>query len=144
MKNLGIKKLTSGSQSDIVNTKRARGSISFEWYRSSAGCPFRKYIESLPKEDKAKILARIVDVEKHGIKISIDAEWVKKIEDNLYEIRVTDGKQLRGLYFHYVSDRYVITNGFTKKQGPVPENEKRIARQLRKEYFGRICENEEE
>ncbi|WP_436896562.1 type II toxin-antitoxin system RelE/ParE family toxin [Mammaliicoccus sciuri] len=43
-------------------------------------------------------------------------KWVKKLENNLYEIRSKRGNNIqRVIYFRVVDNRYVITHGFTKK-----------------------------
>jgi hypothetical protein len=56
--------LTTDSGSAIMKTTKK---LSFEWYRTPAGgCGFRKYIESLTQSDKAKLLARIIEIEGKG------------------------------------------------------------------------------
>ena len=135
MKRKKIKSLTDDSESAIIKVAVSEKKLSFEWYRTSSGCEFRTYLDSLPRNDKERILARIIAIEINGIDAAIKSEWVKKLEDNLYEIRVVGTNQLRGIYFHFINDHYVITNGFTKKQGPVPEEEKEKARLLRARYM---------
>nr|WP_245994892.1 type II toxin-antitoxin system RelE/ParE family toxin [Companilactobacillus furfuricola] len=48
--------------------------------------------------------------------VGIQHDWVKHLDNNLYEIRCRVGNnQQGGLYFHVQNDHYVNTHGFKKK-----------------------------
>lgn len=94
------------------------------------------FLDSLPEKDAVKLLAVIEKTEKYGIPITARNKWVKKLENNLYEIRSKVSSNIqRALYFHVVDNRYVITHGFTKKTDKTPENEKNRAREIRKKFM---------
>lgn len=109
----------------------------FEYIRRPDGTSeFEDFLDSLPEKDAVKLLAVIEKTEKYGIPIAARNKWVKKLENNLYEIRSKVSSNIqRALYFHVVDNRYVITHGFTKKTDKTPENEKNRAREIRKKFM---------
>lgn len=99
----------------------------FEWEEE-----FDKYLDSLSKKDRAKILARIDLVQKIELVDSIRKEYVKKLDDTIYEIRArTDEHWLRGCYFHVEGTRFYITHGFNKKQNKTPKKEITKAKKIK-------------
>ena len=81
-------------------------------------------------------MARINIISEKRISISIQHNWVKPLEKNLYEVRSRiSNNQQRGLYFHVDGTHYVITHGFTKKTPKTPLREIKHAKALRAEYF---------
>lgn len=61
-----------------------------------------------------------------------------EIEDNLYEIRSQRASNVqRAIYFQLKDNRYMITNGFTKKSQKTPASEKKTARDRRKIWLNR-------
>lgn len=111
--------------------------LDFEFYtRPNGHTEFKEYLDSLDVKSRAKLLARINIVAKKGINISIQHNWVKPLDKNLYEIRSRiSSNQQRGLYFHVDGTHYVITYGFTKKTQKTPLREIKHAKALRDEYF---------
>lgn len=109
----------------------------FEYIRRSDGTSeFEDFLDSLPEKDAVKLLAVIEKIEKYGIPIASRNKWVKKLENNLYEIRSKVSSNIqRALYFHVANNRYVITHGFTKKTDKTPENEKNRARKIRRKIM---------
>ena len=62
-------------------------------------------------------------------------EWVKKLDNDIFEIRSKVSSNIqRALYFHVIGDRYIITHGFTKKTQKTPTSEIRHAKELKKEF----------
>lgn len=62
-------------------------------------------------------------------------EWVKKIDNEIFEIRSKVSSNIqRALYFHVVGNRYIITHGFTKKTQKTPASEIKHAKELKKEF----------
>ena len=84
---------------------------------------------------KAKLLARINIVAKKGINISIQHNWVKPLDKNLYEIRSRISSNQRDYIFHVDGTHYVFTHGFTKKTQKTPPREIKHAKALRDEYL---------
>lgn len=111
--------------------------LDFEFYtRPNGHTEFKEYLDSLDVKSRAKLLARINIVAKKGINISIQHNWVKPLDKNLYEVRSRiSSNQQRGLYFHVDGTHYVITHGFTKKTQKTPLREIKHAEALRDEYF---------
>ena len=111
--------------------------LKFEFYtRPNGHNEFLEYLNCLDTKVRAKLLARISIVSQKGISISIQHNWVKPLEKNLYEIRSRSGNnQQRGLYFHVDGEHYVITHGFTKKTQKTSLREIKHTKELRNEYF---------
>ena len=109
----------------------------FEYIKRPDGTSeFEEFLDSLPEKDVVKLLAVIEKTEKYGISVAARNQWVKKLENNLYEIRSKVSSNIqRALYFHVVDKQYVITHGFTKKTDKTPESEKKRAREIRKKFM---------
>ena len=111
------------------NGRKAR----FTWVtREDGTSEFQDFLDAIDSKARAKLLARIKEIETHGLDVATRLLWVKKLEKNLYEIRVDSaGNQYRSLYFHAQDDLYVITHGFAKKTQKTPRREKTHARTVR-------------
>lgn len=97
---------------------------------------FIEFLENLPKKDEVKLIATILSIESKGLEIAKKMKWIKKIEDNLFEIRSTLGSNTqRAIYFHIENDRYYLTHGFSKKTQKTPTKEIRKAKNIRYRYF---------
>jgi phage-related protein len=107
--------------------------VEFDWIKRPDGTSeFEKFIDSLPVKDSAKLLSVIHNTETEGIHVAIRMKWVKKLEDDLYELRSKQGSNIqRAIYFKDIGTKYLITHGFTKKSNRTPESEKRHARAMR-------------
>lgn len=111
--------------------------LEFEVYtRLNGHTEFQEYLDGLDTKARAKLLSRVYLVSVKGISVGVQHNWVKRIENNLYEIRSRiSNDQHRGLYFHVVGNHYIITHGFTKKSQKTPVKEFKHAKALRDEYF---------
>lgn len=58
--------------------------IEFDYYDWDE---FKLFLEQSPNKDAAKLVATIQKIEENGLLIAERQEWVKKLENNLYEIR---------------------------------------------------------
>lgn len=110
--------------------------VSFDHVRSKDGnSKFEDFLVSLPDKDRAKFQTVTENIMEKGMIVALKMEWVKKIEDDLYEIRSDFGNnRQRALFFKKGNNEFIITHGFTKKTKKTPEKEKRLARQIRKDY----------
>jgi phage-related protein len=110
--------------------------MGFVWIKRPDGTSeFEEFIDSLPRKDAAKLLAVIHNTEIEGMIVAIKMQWIKKLENDLYELRSKQGSDIqRVLYFHKIGNKYVITHGFSKKTQKTPENEKQHAREMRRLY----------
>jgi phage-related protein len=108
----------------------------FDWLRRQDGTSeFEEFVDSLPAKDAAKLLAVIANTETNGIRVAISMQWVKKLEDDLYELRSKQGNNAqRVIYFHKAETKYLITHGFTKKTQKTPRREIEHAREMRRLY----------
>lgn len=108
----------------------------FEFYiRSNGRVEFQEFLDTLPKKDREKLLAIIVNIQECGLLVSQRMEWVKKLDEDIFEIRSKVSSNIqRALYFHVVDNRYVITHGFTKKTQKTPKAQLEHAKQLKLEF----------
>lgn len=83
------------------------------------------------KKDKQKLLATINMVQEHGLLVAQRMEWIKKVDNDIFEIhsKVSSNIQ-RALYFHVTDERYIITHGFTKKTQKTSVNETKHAKRI--------------
>ena len=99
---------------------------------------FEQFLNQLPDKDAAKLIATIQNIENNGLLVAERQLWVKKLENNLYEIRSKRSSNIqRAIYFQVKGSQYIITNAFTKKTQKTPENEKQIARNRRSQYLNK-------
>lgn len=113
----------------IKNMKR----IEFDYYDWNE---FEKFLDSLPTKDAAKLVTIIRKIETYGLLVAERQKWTKKLENNLYKIRSKRASNIqRAIYFQFKDNKYIITNGFTKKSQKTPASEKKIARDRRTLYF---------
>lgn len=97
---------------------------------------FIEFYESLPRKDKEKLLALIIKVQKKGLLDAQKMKWIKKLDNNLYELRSKAGSNIqRAIYFHVEENDYIITHGFTKKTQKTPIKEINHGKDLRQEYY---------
>ena len=97
---------------------------------------FATFLDSLPAKDAQKLVQLIREIEQYGLQTSERQEWVKKLENNLYEIRSRQGSNIqRVIYFQIDQSQYMITHGFTKKTQKTPIKEINRGIRLRNTYF---------
>lgn len=103
----------------------------FDW-----GEEFEEFLNSLSTKEEAKFRALIDRVENTDLQDSIRKERVKKLEDNIYELRAqTNDHWLRGCYFQIQGTEYYITHGFSKKTNTTPAREIRRAKAIQKSFW---------
>ena len=108
----------------------------FEFYtRLNGHTEFLEFLQTIPIKDKQKLLATIATIQEHGLLVAQRMEWVKKLDDDIFEIRSKVASNIqRALYFHVINERYIITHGFTKKTQKTPQSEIKHAKDLKKEF----------
>ena len=73
-----------------------------------------------------------------GLLVAQRMEWIKKVDNDIFEIRSKVSSNIqRALYFHVTDERYIITHGFTKKTQKTPTNEIIKAKKYRADYLHR-------
>jgi phage-related protein len=91
----------------------------------------REFIESQPAECRMEYQAIVDRLEADGFLVE---PYGKKLEADLFEIRVRAGRQLRVLYFYYEADTVFGIHAFAKKTQRTPPHELKQARRV----IGRI------
>jgi phage-related protein len=111
--------------------------INFEFARKKNGsCEFEDFLDGLPNPDRDKLLALILKIEEVGIITASKMEWVKKLTDNVFEVRSKRASNIqRAFYFHVVNNRYIITHGLTKKTQKTPAEDIKHAKQVLEDYL---------
>lgn len=109
--------------------------------RPNGHTEFAEFMLSLPVKQRQKMQAVIEITEEKGLLVASHMLLVKKLDNNLYELRARQGKQYqRGLYFHVVGNEYLITHGFSKKTNQTPQREIEHAIELREEFYNGLKE----
>ena len=102
--------------------------------------PFKKFITGLQKKEVAKIFASIdkfVDLKNKNLPIKENLS--KKVNDGIFEIRVSlPNKIVRNLYYYVSGEKIIITHGFIKKSQKTPSKEIEKAKELKKQYNERM------
>lgn len=88
----------------------------------------------------AKIF-RIIDIlEDYGPEVRMPHS--KALGNGLFEIRAKQGFDIsRVLYFFYIGQKIILTNGFVKKNQKTPKGEIKLAKDFRDDYLKR-CKND--
>lgn len=103
----------------------------FSW-----GQEFDDYLNSLSEKNRAKFSGMIIKIESLELSDSIRKERVKKLTQNIFEIRVrTSEHWMRGCYFQITGNEYYITHGFNKKTTKTPKRELSRAIQSKNIFF---------
>ncbi len=83
-----------------------------------------KFIRSLEKQTIAKVLRTTDLLEEFGYKLG--SPHIKKISDNLFELRV-QGKQEIRIFYIFSKNQIILLHGFVKKSQKTPKREIEIA-----------------
>jgi phage-related protein len=108
-----------------------------EYFETAKGrCPVQEFIDSLDTRSKAKIARTLDLLEEFGIKLGMP--YAKHVEGDLWELRTRAGSsQHRIIYFLYSGGVFILLHGFTKKSGPIPQQDLRTARDRRSDFLAR-------
>lgn len=112
--------------------------FSVEFYTKENGeKPAKDFLLSVDKKMRAKLSRIIAVMEESGSLLR--EPYSKHLEDGIFEIRGKVGNNIsRVLYFFYVGNKIILTNGFVKKTQKTPRKEIELAKQYRKDYLERI------
>ena len=111
------------------------------FYKSVNGhCPTAEFLESIPVKVRAKVAKWIIRLEEYGP--DLPRPYADVVRGKIRELRlVFASHQYRFLY--YFSHKYIIiTHGFVKKTGMVPENEIQRANNAMLDFEDRIRKGE--
>lgn len=98
--------------------------------------PVKCFLDSLSPKQRCKTLRSMALLKSNGTFLGMPHS--KYIRDGIFELRTQFGGDInRILYFFYVDDRAVLTNGFVKKTQSIPTKELYLAMSRRDEYLRR-------
>jgi phage-related protein len=108
--------------------------IEIEFYETEDGkCPLEEYLDSLEPKLLAKTLRTIDLLENNGM--SLRGPYSEPLGDGIFELRTKQGSDItRVLYFFFIGNKAVLTNGFTKKTQKTPKQELALARKYKDDY----------
>jgi len=107
------------------------------FYKTSSGRDIiAEFILNCEINDRNKIRIGIRIFEEYGLK-SLRTKWLKKIyhTPDIYELRITGGKQIRFLFIQYNPQVFLIIHAFVKKTQKIPDKELKVALKRAKEFI---------
>lgn len=94
-----------------------------QYYLTSTGeNPVKKFIESLSKQQKAKIFRILLAIEEYGL-LAILPHTRKLSGTPLWEIRILGKDNIRILYVSVEQNNVLVLHGFIKKKQKTPQKE---------------------
>lgn len=108
-----------------------------EFYETADGkSPIDDFIKSQPRKMQAKIFRSLQLLSEYGNELRLpDSE---NLGDGIFEVRTKLGSDIiRILYFFFVGNKAVLTNGFVKKTQKTPPAEIALAKKRRADYLSR-------
>ena len=82
---------------------------------------------------KAKVLRTIDLLENNGP--FLREPYSKSLEDEIFELRIKQENNItRVLYFFFIGNKAILTNGFIKKTQKTPKNVIETAKKYREDY----------
>lgn len=109
-----------------------------EYYEKPNGTyPAEEFILSQDVKMRAKIFRGLQLLEEKGNLLR--EPFSKHLNEGIFELRTKQGSDIsRVLYFFFVDQKIVLTNGFVKKQGKTPAKEIKLAKAYRQDYLERM------
>lgn len=96
--------------------------------------PAKEFISSLPNPLKAKLATRIEILKEFGN--NLREPLSKPLNDGIFELRTQLGNDnVRILYFFFIGNLIVLTNGFMKKTQKTPASQIELAKKYRKDFI---------
>ena len=113
------------------------GKITVEFYELPDGTkPVEDFLSGLDDKMRAKMSRRIQLLQEFGS--DVREPYSKHLEDGIFELRAQFGNNItRVLYFFFVGNKAVLTNGFVKKTQKTPVAEIDKAKQYRASYMSK-------
>jgi phage-related protein len=111
--------------------------VQVDYYKFEDGTnPIDPYLNELDMKMRAKTRKVMWMLQTFGTNLKMP--YSEHLEDGIFELRIIQGNNIeRILYFFYIGDRAILTNGFTKKQNKTPRNEIELAKSRRADYIRR-------
>ena len=108
-----------------------------EFYETASGDqPVREFLLSLDMKMRAKMADMISILQDNGYELR--EPYSKHLSEGIFELRAKVGSDItRVLYFFYVDQHIILTNGFIKKSRKTPPREIERAKKYRADYLRR-------
>ena len=108
-----------------------------EFYETENGeQPAREFLLSLAKKMRAKMMMIIGVLQDNGNELR--EPYSKHLSEGIFELRAKVGSDIsRVLYFFYIDQHIILTNGFVKKTQKTPQQEIEKAKKYRADYLRR-------
>lgn len=98
--------------------------------------PAKDFLDTLDLKMQAKMVMEIQLLEDLGT--SLRMPYSEHLEDGIFELRAKVNTNIsRVMYFFYVGDKAILTNGFLKKSQKTPKAEIEKAKRYRADYLKR-------
>ena len=109
-----------------------------EYFEKEDGTyPAEEFILSQDVKMRAKLFRLLELLEEKGN--TLREPYSKSLDDGIFEIRAKQGSKItRVLYFFYLGNKIILTNGFIKKSQKTPPSEIDLAKKYRAEYEKRL------
>jgi len=108
-----------------------------EFYETLNGTqPAKEFLLSLDKKMRAKMADTISILQDNGYEFR--EPYSKHLSEGIFELRAKVGSDIsRVLYFFFVDQHIILTNGFVKKTQKTPVKEVERAKKYREDYLHR-------
>ncbi len=108
-----------------------------EFYENDKGeQPAKEFLMSLDSKMRAKMASTISILQDNGFELR--EPYSKHLTEGIFELRAKVGTDItRVLYFFYVNQHIILTNGFIKKTQKTPSAEIEKAKKYRADYLRR-------
>lgn len=109
-----------------------------EFYETKNGvCPVADFIDNIKDKKLIAKIYRDIDILENNGYLAREP-LSKSLSDGLFELRTKQGTDIaRIIYFFFVGNKIVMTNGFIKKTQKTPESERMKALKYREDYLSR-------
>ncbi len=108
-----------------------------EFYKTENGKePIAEFLDSLDNKMAAKLVGLMEILEEKGTKLRMP--YSEHLEEGIFELRCKQGSNItRVLYFFFVGQKIIMTNGFVKKTQKTPPKEIKLAKDRRADWMRR-------
>ena len=107
------------------------------FYQKADGSePVKQFLNSLDKKMRTKMVRTIEALQNNGN--DLREPYSKHLDDGIFELRAKVGTDIsRVLYFFFIGQRVILTNGFIKKTQKTPKKEINLAKKYRNDFLQR-------
>ena len=93
----------------------------------------REFVADMPEDVQEEYRLIVAMLEREGWLVE---PYGKKVDKDLFEIRVRGSQNMRILYFYYVDNLVLGVHGFVKKTQKMPKHEKKQAEKIIRKIKG--------